>query len=57
MNKLTCEECGAEAPDAAEGWRAYIAGGLEGEEDEEPSAHLFCLECSEREFDAKGKTA
>jgi hypothetical protein len=48
---LVCEECGAVTTDDAQGWQAYLAGGLEGEEDEQPSAYLFCPVFVEREFD------
>lgn len=52
MVKLTCAECAAQSEGDAEGWRAYIAGGLEGEEDPDPAACFFCPECAEQEFDA-----
>jgi hypothetical protein len=48
--QLTRAECGAESERDAVGWRAYL--GSEGEEGEQPSAYLFCPECSKREFDA-----
>jgi len=46
---LTCGECGRESMGDAE--RAYIAGGLDGEEDPDPAAHYFCPDCAKREFD------
>jgi hypothetical protein len=48
--RLECAECGARSEGDAAGWRAYTAGGLEGEEDEDPMVVFFCAECSEREF-------
>lgn len=39
---LRCEECGAEAEENAEGWRAYLTV------DDEVAG--YCPDCSEREF-------
>jgi hypothetical protein len=45
---LGCQACRAISEGEAIGWRAYVAGGLEGEED--PFVVFFCPDCAEREF-------
>jgi hypothetical protein len=41
---LICAECGTFSEDDGEGWRAYTAGGLEGEEDPDPFVvYLPCV--------------
>jgi hypothetical protein len=47
---LRCVECGAEADEIANGWRAYRAGDLE--EDDVVEVLMFCPACAEREFGA-----
>ena len=44
---LRCLECGEEADEAAEGWKALLGGGYEGEPRE---IGIFCPDCAEREF-------
>lgn len=46
-NELRCVECGTVAEGTAEGWKAYIGGGFDGESREVGS---FCPACAEREF-------
>jgi hypothetical protein len=46
---IRCAECGAESDELAAGWRAYLAGDFDDEEDE---VLLFCPECARREFGA-----
>ena len=43
---VTCSECGAAAREGAEGWRAFVVGGYDGEEVE---VVVFCPDCAERE--------
>jgi hypothetical protein len=45
---LACEECGAVADDAAEGWQGHLA--YDPREDEVPYAVFYCSACAEREF-------
>jgi hypothetical protein len=47
---LICAECGTVSEGEVEGWRAYTAGGLGGEEDPDPFVVSFCPACAEREF-------
>jgi hypothetical protein len=44
---IRCAECGTESDELAAGWRAYLAGDFDDEEDE---LLLFCPECARREF-------
>ena len=46
---LVCEECAAEAPTGAVGWRAYLTVGDEDAEDAEQVA-VYCPACAAREF-------
>ena len=44
-----CEECGRPGRDEMKGWRAFI--GVDPDtQDPEPSVHVFCPKCAEREF-------
>jgi hypothetical protein len=43
---LSCVECGAEADDEAEGWKAYLTN------DEPPETATYCPACAEREFES-----
>jgi RNA polymerase subunit RPABC4/transcription elongation factor Spt4 len=42
-------ECGREADETADGWRAYLA--VTDESDEELEVDAFCPECASREFE------
>jgi hypothetical protein len=44
---IRCAEWGAESEELAAGWRAYLAGDFDEDEDE---VLLFCPECARREF-------
>jgi hypothetical protein len=46
---VTCTECGAAAREGAEGWRAFVVGGYDGEDVE---VVVFCPDCAEREAGA-----
>ena len=46
---VRCSECGTAAREGAEGWRAYVVGGFDGEDGE---VVVFCPDCAEREADA-----
>ena len=43
---VKCTECGAAAREGAEGWRAFVVGGYDGEDVE---VVVFCSDCAERE--------
>jgi hypothetical protein len=45
---MRCQECGVDADERAEGWRAYH--GHEPDEGEEPFVVFYCPVCAEREF-------
>jgi DNA-directed RNA polymerase subunit RPC12/RpoP len=45
---LRCVECGREADETGEGWRAHLA--VADEADEELDTAVFCPECAAREF-------
>jgi len=49
---MTCAECGADADEQAQGWRAML--GLE--DDDTVVTVVLCPECAEREFGAKPET-
>jgi DNA-directed RNA polymerase subunit RPC12/RpoP len=44
-----CVECGAESNKLATGWRAYLAGELD-ENEQEGEVLMFCPDCARREF-------
>ena len=44
---IRCTECGTESDELAAGWRAYLAGDFDEEEEE---VLLFCPRCASREF-------
>jgi DNA-directed RNA polymerase subunit RPC12/RpoP len=44
-----CVECGAESDKLATGWRAYLAGELD-EDEQEGALVMFCPECARCEF-------
>jgi hypothetical protein len=46
---LQCAECGREADQAADRWRAYLS--VTDESDEELEVDVFCPGCAEREFE------
>jgi hypothetical protein len=46
---LRCAECGRQADETADGWRAYLA--VIDESDEDLEVEVFCPECAEREFE------
>jgi hypothetical protein len=46
---LQCAECGLEADETADGWRAYLA--VTDASDEEFEIDVFCSECASREFE------
>jgi hypothetical protein len=46
---VRCSECGATAREGADGWRAYVVGGYDGEDVE---VVVFCRDCAERETDS-----
>jgi hypothetical protein len=46
---VRCSECGATAREGADGWRAYVVGGYDGEDVE---VVVFCPDCAERETDS-----
>jgi hypothetical protein len=46
--QLVCAECGAQADEDAEGWRAYLTS------DEPEEVATFCPKCAEREFGGAG---
>lgn len=48
MRTLECAECGSRSDQRAQGWRAYLADGLE--EDEDVEVVTVCPECADREF-------
>lgn len=50
VKRLLCAECERESDEHALGWRAYLAGGLDGEEGEVEEALVFCPACAKREF-------
>lgn len=45
---LRCAECGREAHEAADGWRAYL---WESETSDDREVTVFCPECASREFE------
>jgi hypothetical protein len=47
---LACAECGCVARASARGWKAYLAGDLDEEDDEEIEVVCLCPSCAEREF-------
>ena len=49
---IRCADCGAESDELATGWRAYRAGDLDEEEQEE--VLMFCPDCARREFEPLG---
>jgi hypothetical protein len=46
--RLRCCECGVLSDEAARGWRAYVGGVLD--PDDEPKVLVFCPDCDAREF-------
>lgn len=44
---IRCVECGAESEELAAGWRGYLAGDFNEDENE---VLLYCPECARREF-------
>ena len=44
---IRCADCADESEELAAGWRAYLAGDFNEDEDE---VLLFCPECARREF-------
>jgi hypothetical protein len=48
--RLRCAECGVLSDERARGWRAYVGGVLD--LDDEPEVLVFCPGCDAREFDA-----
>jgi Zn finger protein HypA/HybF involved in hydrogenase expression len=46
---LQCAECGREADEIADGWKAYLS---ENETNDDRDVILFCPECDSREFGA-----
>lgn len=46
---VTCTECGAAAREGADGWRAFVVGGYDGDDVE---IVVFCPDCAEREAGA-----
>jgi hypothetical protein len=46
---LRCAECGREASESDDGWRAYLA--VREESDEELEVGVFCRPCAWREFE------
>jgi hypothetical protein len=46
---LVCAECNRSADATARGWKAYLAGGLD-DEDEAVEVVCLCPICAEREF-------
>jgi DNA-directed RNA polymerase subunit RPC12/RpoP len=46
---LQCAECGREAGETADGWRAYLA--VTDQSDEEVEVDAFCPQCAWREFE------
>ena len=46
---VKCSECGATARAGADGWRAYVVGGYDGED---PEVVVFCPDCADRELDS-----
>ena len=46
---VTCTECGVAAREGADGWRAFVVGGYDGEDVE---VVVFCPDCAEREAGA-----
>jgi hypothetical protein len=50
IHLICAAECGIVSEDDAEGWRAYTASGLEGDEDPDPFVVSFCPQCARREL-------
>jgi DNA-directed RNA polymerase subunit RPC12/RpoP len=46
---LRCAECGREADETADGWRAYLWERVRSDDRE---VIVFCPECASREFEA-----
>ncbi len=44
---IRCLECGVQAEGTADGWRAYVGGGIDGEP---PTVGVYCPVCAAREF-------
>lgn len=44
---IRCVECGPESEELAAGWRGYLGGDFNDDEDE---VLLYCPECARREF-------
>lgn len=51
---LECAECACRSDDTGCGWRAYLAGGLDDEGEEELEVVVVCPSCAEREFGQLG---
>lgn len=47
VHQLHCLECQAESSGKAEGWKAYVGGGYEGDPIE---VLVYCPVCAAREF-------
>jgi hypothetical protein len=48
---IRCKECDVESDELAAGWRAFLAGDFDEDEEE---VVLFCPDCAEHEFGSFG---
>lgn len=54
---LSCVECGTTS-EGGRGWKAYLAGAVDEDKEEEDAGHLvalYCPECAEREFGGRNR--